>query len=159
MKHWLIVSTISLLAVSSYCQTTFKRNDIYIEAGGNGLFTSLNYERQLTKESGLGFRLGIGIYVEDALYLTIPIGVNYLFKLKNGNSFIDAGMGATWAGIDGNLFNEPGNSNGDHFVNFVPSIGYRKHTHKNLMWRISVTPVANKYGLTPWLGLSIGRRF
>jgi hypothetical protein len=27
------------------------------------------------------------------------------------------------------------------------------------MWRISVTPVANKYGLVPWLGLSLGKRF
>jgi hypothetical protein len=27
------------------------------------------------------------------------------------------------------------------------------------MWRISLAPVANKYGLVPWLGFSLGKRF
>ena len=159
MKHLTFSLVISFSAVCSYGQTTFKRNDIYLEAGGNGLFGSVNYERQLTKQPGLGFRFGVGFYSENAFYLTIPVGINYLFKLKNDKSFIDAGIGATWTRIDGNLFGDSKNSNGDHFVNFVPSLGYRRHTDKNLMWRISVTPIANKYGLVPWLGLSIGKGF
>jgi len=159
MKHLTLVLLFILLAVCSYEQTTFKRNDIYLEAGGNGLFASVNYERQLTSKPGLGARLGIGFYSENAFYLTIPIGINYLFKLQNEKSFIDAGLGATWTRIDGNLFGDSRNSNGDHFVNFVPSVGYRRHTNKDLMWRISVTPIANKYGLVPWLGLSVGKRF
>ena len=150
---------ISFFATCIYGQTTFKRNDIYLEAGGNGLFASVNYERQLTKQPGLGFRVGVGFYSEKAFYLTIPVGINYLFKLKNNKSFIDAGLGATWTQIDGNLFGDSNNANGDDFVNFVPSIGYRRHTNKDLMWRISVTPIANKYGLVPWLGLSVGKRF
>jgi hypothetical protein len=159
MKNLTLFVVISLVAICSYGQTIFKRNDIYLEAGGNGLFVSVNYERQLTKQPGLGFRLGVGFYSEKAFYLTIPVGINYLFILKNNNSFIEAGLGATWARINGNLFGDSKNSNGDHFVNFVPSVGYRRHTNKDLMWRISVTPIANKYGLVPWLGLSIGKRF
>lgn len=159
MKHLTILLAISGIAFCSFGQTTFKRNDIYLEAGGNGLFASFNYERQLTKQPGLGFRLGVGSYSEKAFYLTIPVGINYLFKLKNNKSFIDAGLGATWTRIDGNLFGNSKNSNGDHFVNFVPSIGYRRHTSKDLMWRISVTPIANTNGLVPWLGLSVGKRF
>jgi hypothetical protein len=143
----------------SFGQSSFKKNDIYLEAGGNGLFASVNYERQLTKEPGLGARFGIGIYSENAFYLTIPVGINYLFKLKNDKSFIDAGLGVTWARIDGKLFSDSKNSNGDHFVNFIPSIGYRRHTAKDLMWRISVTPVANKNTFVPSLGASIGKRF
>ncbi len=152
---------LAILGFSFYSngQTSFKRNDIYLEAGGNGLFSSINYERQLTKQPGLGFRLGIGFYAEKAFYLTIPVGINYLFKLKNNKSFIDAGLGATWTRIDGNLFGDSKNSTGDHFVNFAPSIGYRRHTTKDVMWRISITPIANKYGLVPWLGFSIGKRF
>ena len=115
--------------------------------------------RQLTKQPGLGFRVGVGFYAEKAFYLTIPVGINYLFKLKNNKSFIDAGLGATWTQIDGNLFGDSNNANGDDFVNFVPSIGYRRHTNKDLIWRISVTPIANKYGLVPWLGFSVGKRF
>jgi len=150
---------ISFCSVSLYGQTTLKQNDIYIEAAGNGLFASVNYERQLTKEPGLGIRLGIGFYTERAFYLTIPVGINYLFELKKKNSFIDAGLGATWARINGEVFGSSKNSNGDHFINFVPSIGYRKHTNKNIMWRISITPAANKFTLVPWLGFSIGKRF
>jgi hypothetical protein len=159
MKKLILFLVISVISICSYAQTTFKRNDIYLEAGGNGLFASLNYERQLTKQPGLGFRLGLGFYTENAFYLTVPAGINYLFKLKNKKSFIDAGFGVTWTRIDGNLFGGSDNSNGNHFVSFVPSVGYRKHTNQNLMWRISVTPIANKYGLVPWLGLSVGKRF
>ncbi len=88
--------------------------------------------------------------------MTILVGLNYLFQFKSDKSFIDVGLGATWTRIDGMLFGNSKNSNEGHFVNFIPSIGYRRHTAKNLMWRISVTPVANKYGLVPWLGVSIG---
>jgi len=155
-----ILTAFALCTVTvSIGQTNFKKNDIYLEAGGNGLFGSVNYERQLTKQPGFGARVGVGFYAENAFYLTIPLGINYLFKLKSDKSFIDAGLGATWTRIDGNLFSDSENANGDHFVNFVPSIGYRRHTANDVMWRISVTPVANKYGLVPWLGASIGKRF
>jgi hypothetical protein len=158
MKNLILVLVISILAVCSYGQTTFKRNDIYLEAGGNGLFGSVNYERQLTNQPGIGFRLGVGFYSEKAFYLTIPAGINYLFKLKNNKSFIDAGLGVTWTRIDGNLFGRSNNANGN-FINFVPSVGYREHPNQNFMWRISITPIINKYIVGPWVGLSIGKRF
>ena len=155
-----ILTFFALFAITlSFGQGIFKRNDIYLEAGGNGLFGSVNYERQLTKQPGLGARIGIGFYSENDFYLTIPVGINYLFKLKNNKSFIDAGLGATWTRIDGKLFGDSKNFNSDHFVNFIPSIGYRRHTAKDLMWRISLTPVANKFGFVPWIGASIGKRF
>ncbi len=154
-------STIFMFAFVAFTfgQEAFKKSDIYLEAGGNGLFGSVNYERQLTKVPGLGARIGIGFYSENSFYLTIPVGINYLFRLRNPKSFIDAGLGVTWTQIDGKLFGDSKNSNGEHFVSFIPSIGYRRHTSKDLMWRINVTPVANKYGLVPWLGASIGKRF
>jgi hypothetical protein len=110
------------------------------------------------KEPGLGARIGVGFYTENAFYLTIPIGINYLFKVKTDKAFIDAGLGATWTRVDAIFFGDSKNSNGDHFVNFIPSIGYRRHAAKNLMWRISLTPLANKYTFVPWLGASIGKR-
>lgn len=147
------------ITIYSYGQAGFKRNDIYLEAGGNGLFASVNYERQLTKEPGFGFRIGVGFYTENAFFLTLPVGINHLFKLNNNKSFIDAGLGLTWTRIDGKLFGDSRNLNGDNFVNFLPSVGYRRHSPKNLMWRISLTPIANKYGFVPWIGFSLGKRF
>ncbi len=160
MKKKLLSGLLFLFTTSFlYGQTPFKKNDIYIEFGGAGLFSSVNYERQFTKEAGLGFRVGVGFYTEKAFYLTIPVGINYLFALKNQKSFIDAGLGMSFTRLNGDLFGKGQQYNSDHFVNFVPSIGYRKHSSNNVMWRISVTPVANKYGLVPWIGFSIGKRF
>ncbi|MES2373120.1 MAG: hypothetical protein V4557_11115 [Bacteroidota bacterium] len=159
MKHFTLFLLVSLTAVCSHAQSSFLKNDLYLEAGGNGLFASANYERQLTKQPGLGIRFGVGFYSESAFYLTIPAGINYLFPLTNNQSFIDAGLGLTWTQFNGNVFSSPKNAIGESFVNFVPSVGYRKHTAKNLMWRISITPIVNEYGFVPWFGISIGKRF
>lgn len=159
MRRKILSTLFVCITTFSFGQDNFKRNDIYLEAGGNGLYGSVNYARQLTKQPGLSARMGVGFYSENAFYLTIPVGINYLFKLKNEKSFIDAGLGLTWTRIDGKLFSDGKNSNGDHFVNFIASIGYRRHTANNLMWRIAATPVVNKNGLVPWIGVSIGKRF
>lgn len=159
MKKCLVIILTFYFITISFGQSTFKKNDIYFEAGGNALFGSVNYERQLTKEPGIGARIGIGAYSENAFYLTIPVGINYLFKLKKDNRFIDAGLGIAWARRNGELFHTNKKFKNEHFVNFIPSIGYRAHTANNVMWRISLTPVANKHGLTPWLGASVGKRF
>jgi hypothetical protein len=159
MKKFTLSTFVVCSVIWSYGQEIFKRNDIYIEAGGNGLFGSVNYERQLTKEPGLGARIGVGFYSEKAFYLTIPVGINYLFKLKSERSFIDAGLGATWARIDGKLFSDSKYSNGDHFVSFIPSIGYRRHCLKNVIWRVNLTPIINNEAFVPWIGASIGKRF
>lgn len=151
----LALCTLNLL----FAQNTFKKNDLYFEAGGTGLFGSINYERQITKQPGLGGRIGIGYYSENAFYLTIPVGINYLFPLKGEKSFIDAGLNVTFARVDAKLFASDKNSHGEHFNNFVPGVGYRRHTSKNVLWRISLTPVINKDGLVPWLGFSFGKRF
>lgn len=155
------ILTILALFTTMLCfgQKNFKKNDIYLEAGGNGLFGSLNYERQLTKRPGLGVRAGIGFYTEDVFHLTIPVSINYLFKLKKDNSFIDAGLGVTWTRNEETFIGNNHHYTGDYFASFIPSIGYRKHASKNIMWRISITPVANKNGFAPWLGASLGKRF
>jgi hypothetical protein len=150
------LSTIILflcIATFTLSQNPFKRNVIYLEAGGNGLYGSVNYERQLTKQPGLQARIGLGIYWHYDNLLKLPVGINYLFNLKNKKSFIDVGFGVTFIGIDEKTYG------GLNYVNFVPGIGYRRHTLKNVMWRISFTPVINKYGSTPWVSASIGKRF
>ncbi|MFY7900123.1 MAG: hypothetical protein ACOVNY_08055 [Chitinophagaceae bacterium] len=103
----------------------------------------------------MGCRIGLGFYTEKGFYATIPIGINYLFELRKKGSFIDAGMGITWTQKDG-FFNSKNNEN---FGNFIPTIGYRVHTAKNVMWRFTASPIINKYSLFPWLGFSIGKRF
>jgi hypothetical protein len=150
---------LTLFSHLTEAQSAFKKNDIYLEAGGHGLFGSVNYERQLTRSPGLGVRIGLGFYAENAFYLTIPAGINYLFRLPGEKSFIDAGIGGSWTKFDGRLFGDTQDALEENIFNFIPSIGYRRHTAKDMMWRVSFTPVFNEYVFLPWVGLSIGKRF
>jgi len=147
------------ISTTAFSQDDFKRNFIYLEAGGNGLFGSVSYERQLTKEPGIGFRAGLGFYTENVFYMTIPVGINFLFPLKENKSFIDAGLGITWARVDGKLFGKANTSNGENFTNVLPSVYYRRHSKNNLMWKAGFTPVFNKDATTPWIAFAIGKSF
>lgn len=159
MKYLILSLAISLIVSSSYGQTTFKRNDVYLQAGGNGLFGSVNYERQLAKEPGFGLRVGLGFLPQEGSDLIVPVGVNYLFEFKNDGGFFEAGLGATWTSTPPILMGNSKGIEGNSFVSFVPSVGYRYHTSRNVMWRINLTPIINKYSAFPWLGLSLGKRF
>ena len=60
MKYFTLLIITLVFTTNIFGQTGFKKNDIYLEAGGNGLFGSVNYERQLTKSPGIGARIGVG---------------------------------------------------------------------------------------------------
>ncbi|WP_026464307.1 hypothetical protein [Adhaeribacter aquaticus] len=165
MRKYLI-TVLTLSATLAWGQNPFLRNNIFFELGGNGVYGSLNYERQLTKQPGLSARFGIGTLhgqregISDPLtyWLTIPVSINYLVNLKNNQSFIDAGLGATWTPLE-LYFKLPKYPERKGFINYFPSIGYRRYTSKNLMWRINFTPVFFEDFFLPWAGISIGKRF
>ena len=137
------------------------KNTGFVEALGNGLFGSINYERQLTKEPGLSLRAGIGFYTEYDFYLTLPFSIQYLIDL-NRNNFIETGIGYTWAdaGAD-DIFNNESVKNSDNLNNLFLSVGYKKHFGKDWMWKANFTPLItnNKEVTLPWIGVSIGKRF
>ncbi|WP_148661255.1 hypothetical protein [Flavisolibacter tropicus] len=154
-----------LFSLSAFPQSSFKKNDVYGEFMGNGIFASLNYERQLTNKPGLGVRAGIGYFSGDEKFrLSVPLGVNYLFTLNINKSFLDVGVGGTWSGSAGlmTLKQEAaagGRDYSEHIWSLVPSLGYRRHTKSDFMWRVNFTPIFNKYRAMPWIGISIGKRF
>lgn len=137
------------------------KNTVFVEALGNGLFGSINYERQLTKEPGLSLRAGIGFYTEYDFYLTLPFSIQYLIDL-NRNNFIETGIGYTWAdaGAD-DIFNNESVKNSDNLNNLFLSVGYKKHFGKDWMWKANFTLLItnNKDVTLPWIGVSIGKRF
>jgi hypothetical protein len=143
-------------------QSKTKLNTVYFELGGNGLFTSINYERQLLKNTGLNFHVGTGIYGVQSTYLTIPFGIKYLFKVKNSNSYFDLGFGATYSKADVRLYASIKRNSGyiqTNFWNYIPNVGYRRLTKKNLMYRIAITPILNHNDFLPFFGFSIGKCF
>lgn len=143
-------------------ETPFKKNTGYLELGGNGLLTSINYERQLFNKPGLGFHVGMGIYGFKEPHLTIPFGFNYLINLKNNQSFLDFGLGMVYTKAEVLLYvtvKRPQGYVHTDFWSYIPSIGYRRHTKSNYMIRVAVTPVINNIGLLPFFGFSIGKGF
>src|SRR5262245_27514551 len=86
-----------LFTTIAFSQTEQKRSTAYFEAGGNGLIASLNYEFLITKQRNFGFRAGIGYAPINEGYITVPVGVDYLFKLGTAGNFLDAGFGAIWS--------------------------------------------------------------
>lgn len=143
-------------------EVPFKKNTGYLEIGGNGLLTSINYERQLFNPPGLGVHIGLGIYGFEEPHLTIPFGINYLFNLKNNQSFLDVGLGMVYTKAEVLLYvtlKRPEDYAHTDFWSYIPSIGYRRHITSNFMFRVSVTPVINNIGLLPFVGFSIGKVF
>jgi hypothetical protein len=57
-----------------------------------------NYERQLGNKPGPGIRAGIGYASSTGEFrVSVPVGINYLFDLSHERSFIETGVGVTWA--------------------------------------------------------------
>lgn len=138
------------------------RNTVFLEAFGNGLLGSINYERQLIKKPYLITRVGVGFYTESSIYLTIPVSFHYLIAL-NQNGFLETGIGATWAEYSADdRCSCDIDSNTDDYINVFLSLGYRKHFGRQWMWKINFSPIiTNNHDInfTPWLGIAIGKRF
>src|ERR1700749_2091732 len=94
----LFLSCSLLLFSNCFTQSPFRKNTVYAEFCGNGLDWSANYERQLGNKPGLGVRAGIGYASStEEFRVSIPVGVNYLFHISRQRSFLETGIGVTWA--------------------------------------------------------------
>jgi len=178
MKKFYSIPCFSLLltsfTASSQVNENFSRpsQSIFLEAGGAGLSYSFNYDRRLKGEKGLGFRGGLGYIsrTEDFKMFSAPFQVNYLLG-KNSN-FIELGVGATYFYLDDYIYyNTPGftssgesefllpvKTKGD--VMFTMTFGFRHQPKEGIMYRLAITPVANRDGFWPlFAGLSFGYSF
>jgi hypothetical protein len=156
MRNSFFFSIAVVASIQLSAQKPFKKNTLYGELGGNGLVLSVNYERQMGNEPGLGLHIGLGLADKKP---SIPLGVNYLFELGSQKSFIEAGAGITLAEKD--LWDEKFNrsEHNAYKPGFIPSVGYRHHTPYGLMWKVIYTPVFSSYRNVPWLfGISVGWR-
>jgi hypothetical protein len=149
----MLLSVVLLYVTAGFSQNQFKRNTIYGELAGSGLFLSANYERQLSKNPGLGIHIGTGWGDSKPI---IPFGLTYLFKLGNNKSFVEAGATITLTEIHYLDYHE---TDYNYTEIFFPSIGYRHHTNYGLMWKITYSPSFSTYGtVIGWGGFSLGWR-
>lgn len=151
-----------LMGCVVYSQKTFRNNTAYFELGGNGLYTSINYERVLANKPKIGIHIGLGRYRDGKYYLTIPFGMNYFLRIHNSNFFLDFGFGATYSKADILLYinvkREPNYVNTNYW-NYISSFGFRQYIKNRIMYRFALTPVINQYGLIPYVGISVGGQF
>lgn len=177
MKIRLFTIFIVLLCLQAKAQTetssSFK-NAIFVEAFGQGLHTTINYDMRIKKgtQDGLGFRIGAGgIFTgtSDADagpvvngVLAFPFGLNYLIGKKR--SSIEAGLGLTphYAKTDIHSPTKPRivEENG-WSTNGYLNLGYRFQPMDNgFMFRLNWTPVISSTGLLAQnFGISAGYSF
>ncbi len=154
------------------------RNAIYLEAGGNGGYGSINYDRILrqNRRFKLSGHIGAGFtYKEsfDKATPLIPVEVDVLIgEYKN---FMELGLGYT-AGWAYQRYQSAEATNGTRaqyalrkeFVTYgFARLGYRyQPSQSGWLFRLGFTPIFLKtgqsvhgFGLSLWGGLSLGRTF
>lgn len=120
----------------------YKRNAVYGEFLGNGLYYSINYERQFVLKDNERITVRIGL--SD---ITLVTEFNYLIGGKN--NFFETGAGYTY------FFSDP-----DNLV--LIRAGYRFQGNKGLIFRIAPLWAFNtetdSFGGF-WCGFSVGYNF
>lgn len=158
-----------------------QKNTVFLELGGQGGITSLNYERQFNnRTTGLGVRTGIGASVFEfkpnesdsesiagcaicgvnitapRISFTMPVTLQYLIDISNSN-YMEVGLGSTWQLTSPSIFVHHA------VIGFRRQFGYQKRW----IWKINFTPIIGVSGEniqkdsepTIWGGISLGRKF
>ena len=161
---------------SQYSVENKYRKAVFVEALGNGLLLSANYDMRLKKgvQDGLGIRVGMGGFSFDAFdteglivdvgVISLPLEVNYMVGKKR--TAFEAGIGTTlvYATASVNDFTSPDNdlltARGFGATGFL-NIGFRAQPLNNgLIFRINWNPGFNSSGFYPtWFGMSLGYSF
>lgn len=140
-------------------------NAFYVEAGGNGLLYSVNYDRLVLPNAG--FRVGIGVlpffpamgFTDDNVTLTaVPVLANVLFGKGAGRLEVGAGATFTSASVEWSTFGEGEESASTIIPN--GTIGYRyQRPEGGTVFRAGAIPlyIAEEWWLS--VGVSFGRAF
>lgn len=169
----LLMATL-IFQAKAQSETPNRNKAIFVEALGNGLGISANYDMRIKKgvQDGFGFRAGIGglsLNGKDdngqptsVSTLTFPLAINYLIGERR--SAFEAGLGITPLYVNATVddTNSAGITNvkgwgSSGFIN----LGYRFQPLRNgFVFRFNWTPAFNSTGFFPaWLGISAGFGF
>ncbi len=148
---YLVLFQNKILANNLFPDDSYSKNVMFVEAGGNGLGFSLNYEGFYSRK--VGVRLGVGSLL---LYgLSFPVMLNYYVGEDNNKLELGAGIVRFNGGAD-SIF-------GDEATTLLGvTIGLRHQKQfRGVVVRVSFTPLYNpeKDRLIPFGGLSVGFTF
>ena len=126
---------------------------VYVELGGSGLVTSVNFDSRFKGSDGFGFRVGVGaIPLSSVTIVTIPVGLNYI--TGKGSSHFEAEVTGTFLTATKNAKFLSKALGG---VVVFPHVGYRytKPT-KSFFGRIYLGPLFFGGYTLPYAGISLG---
>ena len=107
---------------STLCAPIKRKNSIFLEGGGNGLFGSVNYERKFFNVSNNNFaslKIGLGPFVT---FNTINLTTTY--NVGDGMNFFEAGGGIGVLAYGGvGAYNQESS-----YAYFTPTVGYRRQS-------------------------------
>src|SRR4030065_242904 len=98
MKYLFLIILISFTIMSSARNSSdslLKRNNIFLELGGNGLGYSLNYERifNSTAKNKYFFRIGSALYKNPKLEFTVPVLIGIKKNISSSKHSIEFELG------------------------------------------------------------------
>ena len=132
-------------------------NSLYVEAFGNAIFDSLNYDRMFGEHWSA--RVGIGyMVVNSRSYEFVPVMGNYL--VGEGSHKLELGLGAMLAiGPTGESKSVAGTDKAIG-VTGTATVGYRyAPQHGGIHFKVGFTPIFGAGGLLPSAGISFGGIF
>lgn len=151
---------------------------VYVEMGGGGVLFSASFDSRFARGEtlGAGFRagLGFGIYsdylndddgyyfdMQTSSYVTIPVGINYIFGKKSSPHTFEIGMGVTALTRKVTLYTYNGGSGDNGYVIGHASFMYRRQpSNGGVTWRIGFTPIVGTSGdIWPSGAVGIGYAF
>ena len=128
-------------------------NVLYLELGGNNIFYSLNYEKEVI--NNLNLRVGLSI---------MPITEFTNSGKRSNSNFIGSIMSNYFIQIKNDNYLELGGGLSYGLETLFPAVtfGYRYNPdNRGIIWKLSFTPLLNKeiFSIIPWFGISVGFKF
>lgn len=162
----LLLPTVNIFSqVATPGVTEIKYNDthgaqaIYIGFGGNGPFSSINYDFRFSKsQKGFGMQLGLGYFrLFNGSIFSIPVSINHL--AGKAPNYFESGIGITYV-IYANGRDFLGTLSGSVLV---PGIGYRYQPESSgFFGKVIVSPLIGLEkdgGAQSWAGIGLGYKF
>lgn len=163
-KPILFLILLSTLLLASPChgqKTTWPKNAVFIEVGGNGFIYSLNYSRVF--DNFINVRIGVSageirlggqsFFEVKAHAIALPLTASILYG--QGNNRLEFGLGAvrirSLIDITGARVVNNARFIASGLVGFV-----HQPKERGVLFRASFTPMLIDNRLVPWFGVSVG---
>lgn len=150
----------------------------YVEGGGPGVILSVYFDSRFTRDRALGwgYRIGTGFgsryesesyyeggdyYYEDYQhsYVTIPMGINYVFGKSTSNHAFEAGAGISILTRKVCLYDYEFENKGN-LLGYFSFMYRRQPINGGFTWRIGFTPIIGTGGdIVPSGAIGLGYSF